>query len=374
MARKRRRIVVRDRRKTTLRLAFVVLCIAVLVGIAFLTVFLVKSCRVKLVLRSVPLSSGELCCGTGDGILYVKDGALNFYSYKDEDNNFSKLLSGTPEGVAGTAGVKAVWSKTAVQIIGAAFDIKPKGEIRTVRAGESHVAVLSDLPGGSSTLSVCSSSGQEIYSLGFSEGSLVDFGFSEASGKTLWTMELVLGGGSPGTVITTYDLSRMSATGVINVTGQLVEDVIFTDSSVFVIGTESLVRYTAAGNREVFRVQLHGYRVADHSMDGDNLLVLLVPRNSGSYSTVRVLSVAQKDVPGETALTLTLGDGVIGCHLIGGRIIAESDASVTLYDKKGKSVETLGLPVGSTLKAVKLDDKHILLERSGEFDLLNVGK
>ncbi|MBO4385049.1 MAG: hypothetical protein J5854_06490 [Clostridia bacterium] len=374
MARGRRRIVIRDSKKTALRLAFVVLILIATAGLAVFLALSLKSCGTKLSIRTMPLQSSELSEGTGDGLLYVRDGMLNFYNYKDENGNFAKYLSGTPTGIAGTDGIKAVWSENSVQIIDAPFDIAPGGRIKALRAGSMHVAVCIKKNNGDETVTVYNSAGQQVWELEFAEGSLVDFGFSEVSGRTLWTMELSVNSGSPRTTITTYDLSRMSATGVINVAGQLVERVCFTGSSVFVIGTETLVRYSSSTNREIYRVQLHGFRVTDIAMDGANLRLLLMPRNGGSASTVRILTVEQKDVANESALTLTLDDGLVSCHLLGGNLIAVWDGTVRLYDKKGKTVETLSLPVGSTLASKKLDDKHILLERSGEFDLLTLGK
>ncbi|MCR5610741.1 MAG: DUF5711 family protein [Clostridiales bacterium] len=374
MARRRRRLVVRDSKKTALRLALVILVLIAIAGIAVFLTLTLKSCGMKLSVRTVPLQSYGLSAGTGDGLLYVKDGMLNFHNYKDEDLNFSKYLSGTPTGIAGTDGIKAVWSGSSVQIIDAPFDVVPKGTVKALRAGSMHVAVCIKKNSGDETVTVYNSAGQQVWELEFMDGSLVDFGFSEVSGRTLWTMELSVNSGSPRTTITTYDLSRMSATGVITVSGQLVERVCFTGSSVFVIGTETLVRYSSATNREIYRVQLHGFRVTDVAMDGTSLRLLLLPRNTANLSTVRVLTVEQKDVASESALTLTLDDGVIACHLLGGSLVAVWDGTVRLYDKKGRTVETLALPVGSTLSSKKLDDRHILLERSGEFDLLTLGK
>lgn len=374
MARKRRRIVIRDRRKTALRLALAVLVLAAVVGVVVFTVLTVRKLNIRLAVRSVPLVSGEPDCGTEDGILYTKNGMLNFFSFKDEDNNFSKYLPGSPEGLAGTQGIKVSWSVNAVQIVDAPFDITPDGAVKTVRAGAKHVAVCTERQNGDEAVTVYNAMGQQVYALVFPSGSLAGFGFSEASGQTLWTMELSVDSGTPRTTVTTFDLSRMSATGVITVSGQLVEDVFFTNSSVFVVGTESLIRYSASANREIYRVQLHGYRVIDRTMDGDAVVLLLVPRNMSEVSLLRVLTVSQKDAADESAVTVTLDAGTVGWHLAGGSLMLVTESSVRRLDRKGKLVDSVSLPSGSTLSSEKLDDRHILLERSGEFDLLTIGK
>ncbi|MBO4563623.1 MAG: hypothetical protein J5772_08435 [Clostridia bacterium] len=377
MARRKRRIVIRDRRKTALRIAAVLLGLIALAGIAVLAFFTVKSCGVNLVTRTVPIWSSETLCGTGDGIMTVRAGMLEFLSYRDEDYNFSKPLSGVPTGLAGTAGVKAVYTKETVQIVDAPFDIVAEGEIRAVRCGSEHAAVCTRRPNGSECVSVYNSTGQPIYTLEYEAGRLVNFGFSEASGTTLWTMELDTDSGTPRTTVTTFDLGRMSSTGVITVSGQLIEDVFFTSSSVFLVGTESLIRCSASANREIYRVQLYGYRVIDRSMNGESPVLLLVPRGQESLegaSSVRLLTVSQKDVAEESSSVVMLPAGVIDCHLANGSLIVTRANSVTLYSVKGKAEETEPLPEGVTVASIKLDEHHILLERSGEFVLLTVGK
>lgn len=377
MAGRKRRIVVRDRKRAAFRIAVVLLALIVLAGAAVLTVFTVKSCGVRFVTRTLPLISTDLSCGTGDGILYVRAGSLNFYDFTDEDSNFSKPLSAQPKGLVGNSAIKAVYSENMIQIVDAPFDIAPIGEITAVRLGTAHIAVLTRAEAGDETLAVYNSTGQLVYSLEYPAGRLMKFGFSEASGTTLWTMELGTDSGTPRTTITTFDLSRMSSTGVITVSGQLVEDIFFTNSSVFVIGTESLIRYSASANREIYRVQLYGYKVVDRSLSGESPVMLLLPRGTDSVkdaSFVRLLSVSQKDVAEETAVTVTLPEGLVNCHLIGGQLMIQTGTKVMLYSAKAKLIDTFEMPVGTTVSTEKLDEKHILMERSGEIVLLTVGK
>ncbi|MCR5808260.1 MAG: DUF5711 family protein [Clostridiales bacterium] len=377
MVRRKRRLVIRDRKKTALRIAIVLLSIIALAGAAVLTVFTVRTCGVQIVTRSLPLIASDITEGTGDGILYVRAGLLNFYSFKDEDLNFQKTLQGEPEGLVGTPGIKAVYSGGAIQIIDAPFDIVPAGEIAAVRCGSANAAVCTKKPTGETALTVYNSTGQQVYNFDYPEGRLINFGFSEASGTTLWTMELDTDSGSPRTTVTTFDLGRMSSTGVITVSGQLIENIFFTNSSVFVVGTESLIRYSASANREIYRVQLYGYRAADVSLSGETPVLLLVPRGTDAISeasSVRLLSVSQKDVAEENAVTVTLPEGTIDCHLVNGSLVVTRQNSVLLYSAKGKLLETESLPEGITVSSEKLDEHHILMERSGEFVLLTVGK
>lgn len=379
MARRRRKLIVRDRKKTAFRIAIAAVSLIALLGAAVLTFFIVRSCGVRMTLRELPLVSSDLLGGTGDGLLYVRGDRLNFLSFKDEDENFTKTLTGAsaPKGVTGTEGVKIVWSEDAVQAVGGSFDMNPEGVVRAVRCGASHAAVCARRPNGDEQILVYTSVGQLIKTFDFPKGTLVDFGFSEASDRTLWTMRLDTESGSPRTTVSTFDLVRMSSTGVISVSGQLIERVFFTSSSMYLAGTDSLIRCSASANREIYRVQLYGYRVEDISLAGDQPLLMLVPRGADPASparSVRLLSVAQKDVADATVYNVTLPEGVIGCSLQSGSLAVTTPASVTLYSPKGLVIETQSLGETPALSAQKLDERHILLERSGDFVLLTVGK
>ena len=379
MARKRRKLIVPNRKKTALRIAVTLVSLIALIGAAVLVFFTVRSCGVNIAQRELELVSSDMTCGTGDGLMYVRSGRLNFLSYTDEDKDFSRTLTGNyePKGLVGSEKVKVVYSDSAVQIIGGGFDISVEGSIEAVRCGSAYVAVCSRLPNGSRRVAAYSSAGQLLRSFEFEEGRLIDLGFSEAQGSALWMMELDTDSGSPRTTISTFDLSRMSSTGVITVSDQLVERIFFTDSSVFVIGTESLIRYSASANREIYRVRLYGYRAADVTTVGGSPMLMLIPRGVGSVSeaaSIRLLTVSQKDVADETAVTVTLPEGTVGAHLCGGSLAVVSESGVSLINAKGEQTETARIESGVLIGSEKLDRNHILLERSGEFILLTVGK
>lgn len=383
MATKRKKIVIKDGRRTFGRMALLLLGVLLLIGVTIAVVFFVKSCGVMLNTRSMPFDSSSAHAGTGDGIVYLRGGNFNFYSFKDEDQNYSLPLASEPSGMVGTPGVKAVFTDSAVQIINAPFNIELDGSIKTVRCGSGHIAVYKQRTDGKYELRIYSAAGQQVLQLPssgdeqsyYDEGRLIDFGFSEANGSVLWTMELDTASGSPRTVITTYDLSRMTNSGIITVQGQLIEKVFFTESSIFAVGTDSLIRYSASDNREKYRVQIYGYTVKEISLSGGSPAMLLVPRGSeGPGAAARLLKVSEKDVAGETAVTVLLPEGTIGCHMVNGMLAAITADTVYLYDGTGKLAEEL-MPGGASVTSTeKLDEHHILLERSGELTLLTVGK
>ena len=143
------------------------------------------------------------------------------------------------------------------------------------------------------------------------------------------------------------------------------------------MGTESLIRYSSAANREIYRVQLFGYRVADISLSGEAPLLMLVPRNAEDITearSIRLLKVQQKDVAGESAVTVTLPSSPVGCCLVNGSLMAVTANSVCMFDSAGEQIASRELPLGATTSLEKLDEHHILLERSGEYVLLTVGK
>ena len=379
MGRTKRRLVIKDRQKMAKNIALALLAVIAAAGLAVLAVFMVKKLRNKFTPASVPIYGAESICGTGDGILCLRSGVLDFYSYRDEDENFEKRVdpSASASGVAGSAGIKVVYAENALDIVGSDFDTAPEGRVTGVRCGRTHAAVLTRAADGSDTITVYTSASQKIASFEYAAGSLMDFGFSEASGSTLWTMELSTASGTPRTTVSTFDLDRMSSTGVITVSGQLVERVFFTGQSVFVVGTESLIRYSSSANREVYRVQLYGWRVLDVSLSGEAPLLLLMPRSAASISecsTARLLTVHEKDVPSEKAASVVLPSGTVGCSAVNGSLMVVAEHSVALYDASGERKASRSFPEGLTVGSQKLDEHHILLERSGEYILLTVGK
>ena len=389
MAKRRKKIVVRDGKRTALRLALLLLSALLIIGGTIALVFFVKSCGVLLSTRAMQFDSSSRHCGAGDGILYLRGGHLNFYSYEDEDKNYSLPLSGEPEGLVGSSGVKAVYSSNAVQIVDAPFNVEVDGTISAVKCGSKHVAVYKKRTDEGYELRIYSASGQQVLQLpsgdpgaSFKEGELIDFGFGDKNGAVLWTMELDTASGTPRTTITVYDLERMTNSGIITVQGQLIEKVIFTDNSIFAVGTESLIRYGRSDNREKYRVQIYGYRVEDYSLSGSSPVLLLVPREGfegfESAGTVRVLTVSEKDVAGETSLTIRLPEGTVDCRMVNGMLAAVTGTAAELYPvsgkKAGKCIERLEIGVSAVTSAEKLDEHHILLERSGECTLLTVGK
>lgn len=373
MARKKRKHRITNKRRTALRIAEGVVLILFVIGMIVFGVFKYISCRKPFTARNVPLVGYDLMTGTGDGMLCTRGSLLEYLSFKDEDNNYSIPLSSAPSGIVGTGGIKAVYSEGGVQILGADFDISADGSIVCVRGGSTHLGVLARRADGTEKLTVCNGSGQEVYSLEFEAGRLMSFGFSEVSGNTLWTMELDTASGSPRTTVTTFDLARMSSTGVIIVSGELIEDVFFTESSVYLIGTESLIRYSASQNREIYRVRLHGYRVIDRSKRESSPMLLLIPRSCADLKeagSVRLLTVAQKDVAEELAVTVTLPEDTVGAHLVNGSLVIVRPASAAKYNYKGVADGAFDMSSSRTVASVKLDDRHILLERSGEYVLL----
>ncbi|MBO6061904.1 MAG: hypothetical protein J6P98_07310 [Clostridia bacterium] len=379
MAHPKRRLVVKDRKKMMQSAAKLIGILLAAAGAVVLIVLFLLSRKTRFVLNNSPIEAAGSVCGTGDGILYLDGSMLGFCSFRDEDENYRKSISGsvTASGVSGAEGVKVVYADNALEIVGSDFDVVPEGRVIAVRCGRTHAAVLTESVNGSRAVTVYTSAAQKIQSFEFAPGRLMDFGFSEASRSTLWTMELTTESGSPKTTISTFDLDRMSSTGVITVTGQLVEKVFFTNSSVFVAGTESLIRYSASANREVYRVQLYGYRVDDISLSGNQPVLLLVRRGMGEAEecdSVRLITVSEKDVASEKAVTVVLPKDTVGCHLVNGTVTAVTANSVIHYKEDGERDIVRELPLGVTENSYKLDEHHILLERSGEFVLLTVGK
>lgn len=370
MAKGKRKFVVKNRKYTIRRIFLLVLAALLVAGMVIAAVFIMRGCSMSLTSRELPFDSSCLYGYAGDGILYVKNSQLCFMSFSNEDANFSRALDGVPTNLCGTSGIKVIYSDGAMQILDAPFNNEMNGQIVQVRCGDSHAAVCKRNADGRYELRLYDAAGQQVYQQDYAEGELCDFGFSDADGNILWTCRTSVESGTPVSTISTYDMNRMSTTGVISVQGQLVERVFFTDSGVFIIGTESVIRCNS-DNKEQYRVQIYGYRVDDIARVGTQVVLMLVPRDgsAGEYASVRLLTLKEKSVADESASTVRLPDRTVGCCLSLGRLLAFTSDTIYIYNTDGSVDEMRSAAAGIT-SVTKLDEAHIMIERSGGLALV----
>ena len=312
-------------------------------------------------MTQTPISSGMTHLNTGRGLLYQTDGAIHYYDWIDEKRNYTYGTAADDIRMTGNTTMSAVYNRNSLQVVGKTSPMTFTGTIETVECGIKHLAVLRKDSDGQESVLIMTEDGEQIDQILPGNTFIVDFGFYNVNGERFWIELLSITASEPTVTIRTYELAKKSQTGAIQVQSQLVEDVYITDSSIFVAGTNQIIRYTHGGNQETSRFTIYGYTVLDFSASPT---FLLTPRG-GDMHSVKLLRITEADnTVTETYLQLP-SEGVAG-FLMNNSLIVVSREKMFTYKLDGSLSETAALefPIEN---AYKLSDTMLLLESGGQF-------
>lgn len=239
------------------------------------------------------------------------------------------------------------------------------GTIRSLAAGNKYCAVLMKSRGsGLDSIVIFNASGQLMFEpIDFSDNKVVSFGFDTADGReTLWVICVNIESASPATTVRLYDFNNNGSMSYYPVFyDQFVEQLAFSEDSVFIIGTQHIVRYSRTGSREQYRVGIYGKKVVDYRIGDDYVYFLLQPRNTENAKHVLyVMGLAESDSANETSMTLSCGEDIVNCFLQSGGIRVITPTRYLSYSYSGKLSHEVPL-VNKTDTAVKLDSNRFLL-------------
>ena len=161
-------------------------------------------------------------------------------------------------------------------------------KIEQVTCGKNTLAMLCGMQNSTSKfLRIFNSAGVEIDRIEISNTSFLDFGFFGES-DNFWYMTLDTSGAEPISRITTTMPTQQKITGLYEIYGQLVSNVNFLNSNVYVSTTSSLIAYDTFG--EIFyEKMIYGSKLADSLTVKDDLILAYVPQTeiSNGSSTLR---------------------------------------------------------------------------------------
>lgn len=350
---------------------FIALALAAIAGVVFAALKLFGNAGVHAELDALPFTAQDTYVYTGSGFLYLKDNTVNYEDLSDERKNYSLSVAQQDIKLAGGMNIAAVYSSAAMQIVNAATPAEFTGAIAQVRCGVSHAAALVNDASGNSSLLVYDNTGALLDELTFADQYLVSFGFFGSAGDTLWTLEMDACGEIPCSTIKTYDIDRMTTTGVLPIQNQLVADVVMTQSSTFVVGTNHLIRFSRTANAEAYRLLIYGYSLLDYSVTSTPSF-LFKPRGATELSLVRLYTVSEGDSASQTVRDFTLPADTLGVFLCGSNVAAVTPERVCLYKSDSTLLKTIELE-GVAQHAVKLDSTKLLVESGGQFSIISVG-
>lgn len=361
---RKRRFVVRRKGAALFRIGLLFGAVLLLCGAAYGVIRLVRAGGQRMDAKQLPFTADTNYTFTGKGFLYMYGDRLYYEDLADTKKSASYQVSTGDIQLAASSTLSVLYHASAVQIIGGGEPLTINGSVQDVACGTNHVAVLSEDANGASSLLIYDKAGAQTDQMDFEPGALLDFGFAQTGDETMWTLELSVTGSLPVSTLTTYNLSTNHTTGVMSVQDQLVDGVIFTDNSIFLSCTTSLIRFNRTGITEAYRLLIYGWELYDVSTAGGSPVVLLRKRgDTGSEGTVKLYTLPEGGVASAAVSDVQLPAGTTAAFLAGGKLYACTKEEMHAYSSAGKLLSTTELP-RATDSLAKLSESYMLL-RSG---------
>ena len=338
---RKRRFIVRKKGSALLRICLILGILLVLAGAGYGIFALTGSQEQSQGLEQLPFTADTNYVFTGSGFLYMYGDRLTYDDLLDAKKDASYQVSTGSVQLAASPTLSVLYHDTAVQILGAAESLTFTQQVEQVACGVNHVAVLLRGEGQAMSLQVYDKAGTQTDQMDFPDGELMDFGFAQTQDDTLWTLEMAPAGTLPLSTLTTYDLATNHTTGVMTIQGQLVDQVWFTQNSIFFSCTNNLIRFTRTGNTEAYRLLVYGWELCDVSTAGSTAL----PEGETASATVSAVQ---------------LPAGTLGAFLAGGNLYACTQDTLYVYSSTGKQTNAVALP-RTVDRAQRLSETHLLL-------------
>ncbi|MCL2695348.1 MAG: hypothetical protein FWE69_03370 [Clostridiales bacterium] len=327
----------------------------------------------SLSLRQSPLEPGQDFRINGETITYATSDT--FHEFRIGKSGLTTTPLGTAiSGYDVNGDNMAVFSGSVLQIRGL-DEVTLTGTIHAVRCGSNHVAVLRrNITSGADSIIVFDSAGvASADALDYSDGKVVNFGFYTENGSDLlWAIAVAAQQEQPVFNVKMYDYGNGGMMSYLQpFYDQAIESVFFTQDSIFVAGTQDLVRYTQAGGRERYRVRIFGQRVLDMAESSGGVSFLLQPRHPAFGETLRLLTVAEADYASESMVSLHLPDKVTSAFLQGGSLYAFTQTHLYSFNYAGRRGLVLELPAPPQ-RVSRVGDSNMLFETEGAVYLASI--
>lgn len=307
----------------------------------------------------------------GKGIMEYSDGYLNFYDLDSRKKDTKTYIGLVSEGLntACASETEVIYTNGSIYFpdVKITIDIED-GLIQSCKCGADYVAAMIEGDAGT-RIEIYNSVGNKINEIPFYENLLVDFGFENESSPVFYTEELSTIAEDSVVTITIYDLDKGSKNGLITVYGMLVDEVIFTDNSIFVVGTKNIIRYDRKTNKEVYRVLIHGYefKSVSETKKGKQAFIL-TEINSQNSNYIKLLTLNEGENANATAYVIPLSDDVIYYTSMHGNVVTVEKNRVNILNTSGQIEKTTEFE--SEISFVKRINEDTLIIKTG--DTLNI--
>ena len=303
---------------------------------------------------------------SGGYLTYASKTNLIQVNVDDTKKSIITSLNTAIDGYSVSSTLMAMYAGSNLQLKG--FDtLTLSGTIRGVACGGSHCAALrtNDLNGLDSIVVFNASAEAVGNPIDFSESKVVNFGFETGYGRELlWVICVNTQASLPVTTVRLYDYSSNSGSMSYypSFYEQSIERVYFTENSVFLVGTEDIIRYNLDSSRERYRVGIYGKEVMDVAESNGTVRFLLKPRSSSNEHILYTLALAEADAPNTTMLTVYVGENIVNAFLQSNGIRIVTRTRMISYTFSGKNTPSADIVLEYPADtALKLSDSSFLL-------------
>ncbi len=354
----RKRLVARNRRRTITRLLLLLLLgVIVIGGIVAAVLLLTKKGSQQAQLTALPFSSQAEYSYTGSGFLYTTAEGIAYHDIADSNNDYTASVTTGEVKLVGSATAHVLYNAAALKIVGAPDSNSYAELLVDVACGSGHVAALWQDAAGKESIQVLNLTGEQKDLLVFEKQYVVDFGFNTTKNEYLWVQTLDIQSDTPICTIHIYNMTLGSTSGILQIQNQMVERVYFTNNSIFIVGTNQIIRYALENNRDTYRETVYGWKVLDYS-NGSSFL--LSPRSSGTLGLLKVMTLAEADVSSAKQTLIQAPAGAIGAFLLADKLAIVTEKNVYTYDLSGKRLSEYTWDI-TVSDAKKLDNSTLLI-------------
>lgn len=366
----------RRKKISKIRLLLLVAIPIALIVLTIVIISLIKYSGEAGKLKSFPKMSADNISFTGNGFIEYKDKKLNYYDLVSKKHDFSESvgIEDTDIKLAGGSEINVLYNEISFYIINTqqAVNIENARIIDCKCAKNFAALLIMDNDTNKSRIEIYNSAGSLCINKNFDTTMITNFGFENELSTTFYYSELSTAGENLTFTITTFDLQRNSVNGVISVYGMVVENVIFTEKSIFVVGTKYLIRFDRVTNKEVYRLLIYGYKCYSVSMNNKKKQVFaLAEIDSEKPAYVKLLTVSEGESANSTVRVINLPDNYIYFTSLNGSLAVVTDTSILKYNANGTvaGCTKFDEPIS---KALKLNSNNLFIkigERYGIFKL-----
>ena len=343
-------------------IAAVIVLIIVIIGIK-MAVSPMLSDVVKL-----PFNDSQQYCFTGTGFLYIDN---NYVRYLDLDGSgYPAILNNTDVKITGSGKkMHVVYDDTSISIIGNKEAVLVDGKIESVKCCDDYAACLV-IKDGKERIEVYDIKGKLLETIE-TDMELSDFGFSGVKRQLLYTVTIELATENFVSTITTYEPSQGATTGVITVQNQLIEKIVFGEKSIFVKGTENIIRFDAATNKEAYRLIANGYEMLDCFSDINTYMILRSENENNNMLTM--YRASQTNVSDMRILPLYKLSNDLATFVYGDYIYSFTENKLNRYSLKGKICEQEKIGFNAT-EVIRLKDDYVLIKSNNSLYSAKINK